>query len=277
MKILIMLILVAVSQTACGHGVVQFRTEAQALNSNSSSSSYDVECSVENYKPRSRAELLAMSPRELIDERIRSDPNSFDSYSAMADYENLIEELIRKAGLKALPVISEYIDSYDHKNRSECTESRFATVSSLISDIDRFDFRLRGTKEGRETIASLENALQQIVTAEPGLNFTNGSKSRHQPAAFMFLRQFKGINLADRNVADTLWVRYKVKLSDDELLEFTNYLISQDPKYPGWSTDEFIKDYSRINEAGNPAQVYVYNDAKRFYDAYLDFKGSRKN
>ncbi len=279
MKRLAILIIVSASQISCGHGVVQFRTEAQAVNrdSNSSSDSDEIICSVENYKPRSEAELQALSPRELIDERVKSDTSSFESYSAMADYEDLVEKLIRRSGDKALPVISEYIAAYDHKNRSECIEYRFAIVARLASDIDRFDFRLRATKKGQVVIDSLERALGRIVAAEPSLSFANGSESKHQPSAFVFLKELKGINGADRHVADTLWVRYRVKLSDDELVEFTTYLISQDGKYPGWSETKFMKDYSRINEAGNPAQVYVYNNAKRFHDAYLDFKRSRKN
>ena len=218
-----------------------------------------------------------MLSRELIDELIKNNPNSFDSYSAMADYEDFIEELVRKAGVKSLPVISEYIDSYDHKKRSECTELRFAIVSGLASDIDRFEFRLRGTKEGLLVIDSLEKALQQIVTAEPGISFENGSKSRHQPAAFVFLKEFKGINEVDRSIADTFWVRYKIKLPEYEIIEFTNYLIARDSKYPAWSKSKLVKDDSRINEAGNPAQVYVFDNSKRFYDAYLDFKKTKQN
>ncbi len=216
-----------------------------------------------------------MSPRGLIDELVKKNPNSFDTYSAMADYEDLIEKVIRKAGMKALPTISEYIGSYDHKNRTKCSELRFAIVSGIASDIDRFDFRLRANTEGQAVIDSLEKALQQIVTAEPGITFTNGSESRHHPVAFIFLRELKGINDADRSVADTLWVRYKVKLSDKEALDFANYLISQDPKYPAWSTFQLIKDYSRINEAGFPAQVYVFDDAKLYHNAYLDFNRSK--
>ncbi len=272
-----MLILAAVCRSACSSSVAQVGPEAQVVKPASSSPSNDVECSVENYKPRSRAELQAMSPRELIAERVKSNPwDSFDSYFEGAEYEDSIVKLLRKDVVKALPVISEYFDSYDPTKSSHCVELRFAIVSRVASDIDRFDYRLRASKEGLAAIHSLERALQRIIKTVPGLTFDNGPNSRHQPAAFMFLRQLKGINLADRNVADTLWVRYKIKLSDDELLEFTNYLILLDPKYPGWSTDKFMKDYSRINEAGNPAQVYFFYNAKRFYDAYKRFRKSKE-
>jgi hypothetical protein len=261
MKSLVLLTVVILGQVAAGDVLAQFR---------------EVECLVENYKPKSEAKLSAMSPRGLIDERVKNNPNSFGTYSANANYEELIEKLIRRAGIKALPVISEYLDSYDYKNRNSfCSELRFTVVSILASNIDSFDFRLRATKEGQAVINSLEKALQQIVTAEPGITFMNGSEDRHQPAAFIFLKELKGINDADRSVADTLWVRYKIKLSETEISEFTNYLISRDPKYPAWSKFKFIKDYSRINEAGNPAQVYVFDNAKLYYQAYLNFKRSQ--
>ena len=273
MKSLVMLIFIACTFANCERKMAQFRTEAQIVNRESNSAPDEVSCDVEGYKPKSVAELQAMSPRELVDERVKSNPwDSFDSYFAGAEYERSIEELIRKAGIKALPVISEYFESYDHNNRSECTEVRFAIVSRLASDIDRFDFRLRGTKEGQSAIDSLERALQRIMIAEPGLSFINGSEGRHQPGAFIVLKELKGINGADRHIADTFWVCYKIKLSENELLEFTNYLISRDRKYPAWSESKLIKDYSRINEAGNPSQVYIFDKPKPYYDAYLDFK-----
>ena len=264
MKSLIILIVVVLSQVAAGDSLAQSPKSAQ------------IQCLMENYRPKSEVELSRMPPRDLIDERVKSNPNSYDTYSAMADYEDLIEKLIRRSGMKALPVISEYIDSYDYKNRTECTELRFAIISRLASDIDRFDFRLRAITEGQTVVNGLEQALQQIVTAEPGITFTNGSEGRHQPPAFIFLKELKGINDADRSVADTLWVRYKIKLSENEDLEFTSYLILQDPKYPSWSKFQLIKDYSRINKAGNPAQVYVFDNAKLFYNAYLSFKKAQK-
>src|SRR5436190_13430726 len=161
MKSLVILFFLASISINCGESIVQSRTVGEVERGALSSPTPEESCLVEDYKPKSNSELPAMSPRELIDELIKNNPNSFDSYSAMADYEDLIEELVRKAGVKSLPVISEYLDSYDHKNRSECSELRFAIVARLASDIDRFDFRIRGTKEGKVVIDSLERALQR--------------------------------------------------------------------------------------------------------------------
>jgi hypothetical protein len=55
-------------------------------------------------------------------------------------------------------------------------------------------------------------------------------------------------------------------------VEFSNYLVKRDPTYPSWSKWDFIKDYSRIDEAGNPAQVFIMKKPKRYYQAYLTFK-----
>lgn len=276
MKRLIILILVAGTLANFGEKLVQFRTSAEVLHRDPNTASYYVECLVENYKAKSKTELSAMLPRELIDELIKINPNSFDSYSALADYEDLIAKFVHKAGVKVLPVISEYIDSYDHKKRSECTELRLAIVSRLASDIDRFDFRLRGTKEGLLLIDSLERALQQIVTDEPGTSFFNGSKGRHQPAAFIFLPELKGRNEVDRSIVDTFRVRYKITLSESEIVDLTNYLILQDPKYPAWSKTKLFKDDSMVNKAGNPMHFNVFKNPKPFYKAYLELKRSKK-
>ena len=122
-----------------------------------------------------------------------------------------------------------------------------------------------------ETVEALERAVKRITTEED-----EGNNKNENPTIFKFLRWLKGINLADRNVADTLSVHYKITLTDDELLAFTKYLILTDPTYPRWSETKFIKDHSNVNEAGNPSQVYVYDNSKRFHDAYLNFKKSNK-
>lgn len=276
MNCYITLILIATGHLVCGANAVLIDARAQAIQQNPIFTSRDVECRVENYKPRSNADLAAVSPRELIDELVKINPDSFDSYRAIADYEDQIKKLVRKSGVKALSVISEYIDSYDHKNRSKCSQARFATVTDLAWNIDIFDFRLRATREGQLVINSLEKALQTVVDAEPGLTFANGRQSRHQPVAFIFLGEFKGINEVDRSIADTFWVRYKIKLSEDELIKFTSYLVSRDRKYPSWSKSKLIKDYSRINEAGNPAQVYIFDNPKPYHRAYREFKRTER-
>ena len=91
----------------------------------------------------------------------------------------------------------------------------------------------------------------------------------------MTLEETKGVNDTDKNIRDTLRLKYKIILSNPELLEFSNFLVTLDPMYPSWSGTDFIKDYTQINEAGNPLQVYIMKHPERYYEAYLEFKKTK--
>ena len=81
-----------------------------------------------------------------------------------------------------------------------------------------------------------------------------------------------GVSFIDTAIQDAFRVKYKIRLSEKELLAFTSSLIARDASYPSWSETDFIKDYSRRNKAGNPAQVYIMKEPDRFYQAYVQFK-----
>ena len=86
------------------------------------------------------------------------------------------------------------------------------------------------------------------------------------------------IGFADENIRETFWVRYKLKMSDEELLEFSDHLVERDPTYPSWSERELIRDDTRVNSLGFPTsrQVYVMKRPGRFYEAYLEFKKTKR-
>lgn len=223
----------------------------------------DPRCSEKNYKPKSKTELAAMTPRELVEELVKSTPALYDS-KEMPDYIRTIELKIRKAGIEVLPVLTEYMNEVEPERGSRCEESRFSTAQIIAQDIDRFEFRVRGTKEGQQAIEALERAIKRMEKVEEH----NGSQT-------LVLDKLKGTNEVDEAIKDTFWVRKKIKLSEGELLEFSNFLIARDPTYPSWSDTDYIKDYSRINEWGNPLQVYILKKPKRFYEAYSEFKKAR--
>jgi hypothetical protein len=226
-------------------------------------------CLEKNYKPKSESQIVAMSPRQLIDERIKSYPGAFRTYEELANYEDSIEKRIRQAGVKALPVLTEYMNNSFHSQSAfKCDDSHFATVQRIANDIDRFEFRLRGTSEGKQTIDAFERAIKRIE--KPG--FAKKDKSYYRT---MFLSYLKGINEIDRAIQDTFWVNNGIKMSESELLEFSNFLTARNSAYPSWSDKDFIKDYSRINEAGNPLQVYIIKKPELYYEAYLKFKKRR--
>lgn len=231
-------------------------------------------CVEANFRPRSEAEIAAMTPRQLIDEEVASElqRNSFDSFFAWAEYQTLIGKYIRRSGAEMLPVMTEYMDAYDPMKGSKCERIRFSVAAEKANDLDEFQFRLRGSKDGLLTIAALEHAIERMAQA----GFDDRKRNYDNNRIFRFheylLKAMKGVNVVDHAARDTFWVNRKIKMSDEELLEFSNFLISRDPTYPAWSNRRIIKDFSRIDESGIPPQVFVLENPERFYDAYLEFK-----
>jgi hypothetical protein len=212
------------------------------------------------YKHRSEAEIARMTPAQRIDEQISEGEHIFDG-SDKQSY--LIQKYRRIDGLKGLPYLIQLIDGYDPKRSRD---TRFFDAMIMASDLDDNVVRLRASPEGRSVIEAIERLSTRMRVA-----------GKTDSMVEMTLISAKAVNSADEAVRDTLWVKYRIKISDSELLEYSDYLVKRDPTYPGWSKQNFVKDYSRINEAGNPSQVHIMKKPKRYYHAYLAFKKLAKS
>jgi len=95
---------------------------------------------------------------------------------------------------------------------------------------------------------------------DAGFDKTEHNRNSYFSLASHYLEMAKGTNIRDEMIEATLQAKHKIQMTDEELLEFSNYLVSLDPTYPTWSD---------VGEAGPPALV---KDSKRYYDAYLEFK-----
>ncbi len=84
--------------------------------------------------------------------------------------------------------------------------------------------------------------------------------------------ELRGLNMFDHMMQDTFRIQYKIRLSDKQLLDFVNYLISQDPRYPTWTDVEDYKDMRNRNAAGNPRQYVILTKAAPFINALRKFK-----
>jgi hypothetical protein len=233
-----------------------------------------VVCLEKNYQLKSKASLAAMTPRQLIDELVKFNPDTFDPYfedinSEELNYEWLVGKYVRKTGTKALPVLTEYMNAFEPQSASYCEGLRFSIARRLAHDLDRFEFRLRGTKEGQLAIDAFERAIER--GEKPGVKEKSLKEDRT-----IFLRELKGVNEVDQAIRETFLMRKSIEMSESELLKFSNFLTERDPTYPSWSERDFVKDYSRINKAGNPLQVYILKKPERFYEAYLAFKDTKR-
>jgi len=226
------------------------------------------------YKHKTEAEIAAMTPAQRVEEY--GNEQAFHKYDVLDEQHNLISKYILHDGLKALPRSIQIMDEYDpatSSGKAEHKGERFDAVWMLLSDLDNRLVRLRASPEGVQAIDVLARAIDRMRAAG------YGKKGQHEWAehgrfdsAVAALEDAKATNRTDDAIKDTLWVKYKLKISRSGLLAFSNFLIARDPSYPSWSETDFIKDYSRLNEAGNPAQVYVMKKPDRFYEAYLQFK-----
>ncbi|HUR96867.1 MAG TPA: hypothetical protein VMZ26_02245 [Pyrinomonadaceae bacterium] len=209
---------------------------------------------VRNYKHKTETEIARMTPEQRIDEEIRE----LDHLTDSADKQ---DELIRKYrvldGAKGARRLIELMDAYEPKRLRDP-----AWKAALIAtDIDENSVRLRASPEGWLIIDAVERLAAR--TRALGRDASNLETTLHS---------VKGVNFTDEAIRDTLWMLYKIKLSDAELLRFSNYLVKHHPDYPRWSKRYSARDGSKKNEAGVGTLVLIMKEPARHHQAYLAFK-----
>lgn len=212
-------------------------------------------CVEENYSHKSEAQLAAMTPVQLIDEEVKEQLYHMPSFD---NYGFLIYKYVRKAGVKILPVLIQYVNEYDPKTPSKCERTRFYVASEEMSGLDRGLIRIRSVKDGQVAVEAIERAVDRMKNA--GFDKKEHKYSGYFDFAMLVLKGLKGINERDVLIRDTLRRRHDVQMTDAELLEFSNFLVSLDPTYPTWS---------EIGEYGPPA---LLKDPNKYFEAYLKFK-----
>lgn len=231
------------------------------------------------YKHKSEAEMARVTPAQRVDEY--AEEQAYHKYDFLDEQGRLIEKYIRRDGLAALPRMIEIMDEYDPTRASGKRGhkgERFDAMWMLLSDLDNHVVRLRGSEEGRRAMEALERAIQRMRAAG------YGQPDQHEwpqhgrfESAVANLKQAKGINLfTDPAIRDTFRLEYRILLSDEELLAFSNFMAAHYPEYPSWSEMDYIKDYSRINAAGMPVRVHTMKKPERFYEAYWEFKKTKR-
>jgi hypothetical protein len=227
---------------------------------------------------KSELEISQMTPAQRVQEYC-------DEYYHHAfwdrDYIDILNETILKDEIKALPAITQIIDEFDPTNpktNSRERDARAFAAEGLLSQVDGNVVRLRGIPEGRTAIDAITSLVQRMRAAHfntADVNQPEHSDRYRYQATREEAAELKGLNNFDYNLQDTLRIRYKIILTDKQTLAFVNYLISQDPRYPSWSTMEDYKDMRRRNAAGNPLQYFLVKNGQPFHDAYRKFRAAR--
>jgi hypothetical protein len=232
----------------------------------------------EEYKHKSEAEIARMTPAQRVDEY--GEEQAHHKYDFLDEHGQLIEKYIWRDGLKALPRMIEIMDEYDPTRSSGKRGhkgERFDAMWMLLGDLDNHVVRLRGSDEGRRAMDALERAIQRMRAAGYGQKDQDEwAKHGRFEMAVAHLEQARGINLfTDPAIRETFRREYKILLSKEELLAFSNFMVAHYPEYPGWSETNYFKDPTQINKAGVPSRVRTMKKPERFYEAYLEFKKTK--
>jgi hypothetical protein len=226
---------------------------------------------------KSEAELARMTPAQRVDEwvseQVRHRYDLSDSYYAV------IKKYVLRDGTAALPRLVEIMDEYDPTRFPEGKGrrgERFDACWLMLGFIDRHAVRLRASEEGRRAMDALERAVRRMRAAGYGQpDQHEWAKHGRFDLAVLYLEEAKGINDTDQTIQNTLRLEYKTRLSDAELLAFSNFMTSRYPDYPSWSERDFTQD-DKLNAAGFAPRVLIMKQPGRFYEAYREFKNSQR-
>jgi hypothetical protein len=225
---------------------------------------------------KSRAQIERMSPDERVEEYCREYAVHSDRD---LDYVEMLNEFIDRDGLAGLPRMIKEINDFDPSPRAYKRErdARCFMAVVLLGDVDETVVRLRATEDGRKGI----NAVDHLVSRMRAAHFDVATGDEY-PRRLRYeyavdcLKALNGVNMLDDAIRNTLRLRYGTELSSQELSDFVNYLISYDSSYPQWGRKQLYRDSERRNEAGNPLQYYIVQDAARYYKLFLERKRAIK-
>lgn len=172
----------------------------------------------------------------------------------------MINDYILKDGVKALPALAVIANRYhpDIQDNYELAVDFFIALQ-LVEQIDNVVIRISAPAEGRSAIKVFEDVLNRMKKAGFGDEKNKWNNDYSRELDTLKILQGKDISFSDTNIRDSLRVRHKIQISDEEMIKFSNYLTSLDPTYP--SRCEII--------SGSPD---VCKDSKEYYEAYLKFK-----
>jgi hypothetical protein len=191
-----------------------------------------------------------------------------------SDYRDSIKSYLHRDGLSAVPYLANIIKQYNPARaeaRGKERGERAYACTTLLPEIDANVVRLRASDEGRKAIEAMRELLDRMRAAHFD---TSESYDERITCEILVsgLKEIEMLNACDEAIRDSLRLRYGISLSDKELLDLTNHMISQDPYYPSWSEREEYKDLTRHNEAGNPLWYVIMKKPEPFYTAYLQYK-----
>lgn len=215
-----------------------------------------------DYRHKSKAELVALTPAQRVDEYLKEITyhrrGCISNYTNGFDQRDVIAFYIAKDGVKTLPALAEVANRYYPKQEiDDYLGFDASNAFDLARMIDTNLIRIRATKEGLSVIKAFEDVLNRMK--EAGYDDQKSKWNTRYLANLDTLRILQGgkLSFTDRDIQLTWLTELNIRISDDEMIKFSNYLTSLDPTYPRRCKIDppiFCKNY------------------KELYEAYLKFK-----
>lgn len=251
MKIGLLVFFVGLSAATCSSTPSNAELQAETVT----------DCAERNFVHKSIGDLQRMSADQLFQEAVNEQiyhhmPATND------DYRFEISKLTLRVGERMYGPIIKAIDAYDPAHRSDCNWTRFHIAFWTADSLDNRVVRLRASQSGKRIIEALQKAIDRMKAA----GFGEGGSSRKSDLnlAVQIINGLSGVNQIDEEIKQTLISKKGVAISDDRVEDFTNFLLSLDPKYPSWS------------EPSNDPSAGTLKDSERYYRAYEKYLGRAK-
>jgi hypothetical protein len=221
------------------------------------------------FRHKSEIEIFQMTPSQRVIEFCDDHANHLPHVPN--DYNNALEKAFSEDGLKVLPQIIRELDSFDPvkmRYGNDKVYRRYEGACFLLGDIDSLFFRVRGYKEGRDAISALERSYDRISKENYSNNRPeNDEMWRRLRIIWNIIERLKKLTFSDDCVTDTLKIKFAIVLTENEQIDFINYLSEVTPKYPSSSERVYSKTGKR---------TCVYKEPELFQQAYLAYKATKK-
>lgn len=219
----------------------------------------DTRCIEKNYRHKTARELARMTAEQLIDESVRH----WNYHVALMDKYGMftLDSYTEKIGTEIIPLLSKLAGNFASRPLSRCQQERFFTAFAIAVDVDDQKIRLRTAKGGESAISAAADAIQKMKDA--GLADHNAHPLNKYAFGLHLLDSVRGVNEHDKLIRKLLNAEFGLQLSDEEFVNFVQFLTSTYATYPSWTPRV------KMSRDLRPSK-------KRYYDAYQQFKESKK-
>ena len=228
---------------------------------------------------KTESQLSKLTPELLVKEFCQEfEKHHFSDHQ---EYKDIVEKYIFKQGIGVLSIVNRKIEQFApglQKKWNEKKASEYEGALTILINMDMRAFRLRGYDEGRKTIAMVKQSRERIdlALAAKKSEYTGHVDAIRSLSKYVAnqVEQFEGIHIPDPWIRDTLWFRYDITLSEDELLSFINFLIAKDPTYPSWCQTETYNPAIhglKKSDASNRTLFGIVKNPEPIYKLYQEF------